>query len=42
VTVRDLRPGQARRVEEIRIAGWHAAYVGIVHPDALRDLVLAS
>jgi ribosomal protein S18 acetylase RimI-like enzyme len=40
VIVRDLRPGEARRFEEIRIAGWHAAYGGILHPDVLRGAVL--
>ena len=38
--VRDARPQDARRVEEVRIAGWHAAYAGIVHPDLLRATVL--
>ena len=38
--IREARPGDGRRFEEIRIAGWHAAYPGIVHPDLLRDLVL--
>lgn len=38
--VRDLRVGEARRFEQIRIAGWRAAYGGIVHPDLLRDLAL--
>lgn len=38
--VRDLRPGEARRFEQVRIDGWHAAYGGILHPDVLRDLVL--
>ena len=38
--LRDARPGDGRRFEEVRIAGWHAAYGGIVHPDLLRDLAL--
>lgn len=38
--VRDLRPGEGRRFEEVRIAGWRAAYAGILHPDLLRDLAL--
>lgn len=38
--LRDARPGDGRRFEEIRIAGWHAAYTGLVHPDVLRDLTL--
>lgn len=38
--VRDLRRGEARRFEQIRIAGWHAAYAGILHPDVLRAAVL--
>jgi ribosomal protein S18 acetylase RimI-like enzyme len=40
VIVRDLRPGEARRFEQIRIAGWRVAYAGILHPDLLRDLAL--
>lgn len=40
VSVRDARPGEARRFEEIRIAGWHAAYAGFLHPDVLRDAVV--
>ena len=31
--VRDTRPGEGRRFEEIRIAGWHAGYPPILHPD---------
>ena len=38
--VRDARPGDGRRFEEVRIAGWRAAYPGVLHPDVLRDLVL--
>ena len=38
--VRDARPGDGRRFEEVRIAGWRAAYGGIVHPDLLRDLAV--
>lgn len=40
VTVRDARPGDGRRFEQVRIDGWHAAYRGVVHPDLLRDLAL--
>lgn len=40
VSVRGARPGEGRRFEQVRIAGWHAAYRGVVHPDLLRDLVL--
>jgi ribosomal protein S18 acetylase RimI-like enzyme len=40
VNVRDLRPGEGRRFEEIRIAGWHAAYGAILHPDVLRAAVV--
>jgi ribosomal protein S18 acetylase RimI-like enzyme len=40
VILREARPGDGRRLEEIRIAGWRAAYRGIVHPDLLRDLAL--
>lgn len=40
VIVRDGRPGEARRFEEIRIAGWHAAYTGLLHPEVLRACVV--
>ena len=40
MTVRDARPGDGRRFEEVRIAGWHAAYAGILHPELLRGLVV--
>jgi ribosomal protein S18 acetylase RimI-like enzyme len=40
VIVRDLRPGEARRFEEIRIAGWPAAYQGILVQAVLRAAVL--
>ena len=30
IVVRDARPGEGRRIEEIRVAGWKAAYVGLL------------
>ncbi|MCU1592119.1 MAG: family N-acetyltransferase [Frankiales bacterium] len=33
--VRDARPADARRFEEIRVAGWKAAYSGMVDDDFL-------
>lgn len=35
VTVRDARPGEGRRVEQIRVAGWQAAYAGLIDADFL-------
>ena len=32
VTVRPARPGDGRRIEEIRVAGWHAAYAALLDP----------
>ena len=40
MTVREARPGEGRRFEEVRIAGWRAAYPGVLHPDLLRDLAV--
>ena len=37
--LRDARPEDARRFEEVRIAGWHAAY-GFLDPELLRAAVL--
>lgn len=36
--IRDARPSDARRFEEIRIAGWKAAYVGMIDADFLAQL----
>lgn len=38
--VRAARPDEARRLVEVRMAGWQAAYAGILHPDVLRDAVV--
>ena len=36
--LRDARPSDARRFEEIRIGGWKAAYRGMIDPDFLDAL----
>lgn len=33
--VRPARPGDGRRIEQIRVAGWHAAYASILDPEWL-------
>jgi GNAT superfamily N-acetyltransferase len=33
--IRDARPADARRFEEIRVAGWRAAYAGLIDDDFL-------
>ncbi|MDX6200035.1 MAG: hypothetical protein QOJ79_3186 [Actinomycetota bacterium] len=38
--IRDARPSDARRFEEIRIAGWKSAYAGIFAADFLDDLAV--
>ena len=38
--IRDARPADARRFEEIRIAGWKTAYAGIFAADFLDALVV--
>jgi GNAT superfamily N-acetyltransferase len=40
--VRDALPTDARRFEEIRIAGWKAAYVGMIDADFLDALTVTS
>ena len=35
IEVRDARPGEGRVIEEIRVAGWRAAYGGLLPPDFL-------
>jgi len=35
LVLRAARPGDGRRIEEIRVAGWHAAYAGLIDPDWL-------
>ncbi|MDT7537421.1 MAG: hypothetical protein QOI82_1006 [Actinomycetota bacterium] len=35
--IRDARPSDARRFEEIRVAGWKTAYVGLIDDDFLRS-----
>ena len=40
LVVRDARPGEGRRFEEIRIAGWRAAYTGLMDPTFLAALVV--
>ena len=37
IDVRDARPGEGRVIEAIRVAGWHAAYGGLVDADFLRS-----
>jgi len=38
--VRDARPGEGRRFEEIRIAGWRAAYTALIDQAFLASLVV--
>ena len=38
--MRDARPGDARRFEEIRVAGWKAAYVGLLDQQLLDGLAV--
>src|SRR3954447_6107022 len=40
VLVRDASPGDGRRFEEVRIAGWRAAYRGIIDDRVLDGLVV--
>ncbi len=39
---RDARPEDARRIEEIRVAGWHAAYGGLLDRDWLAALTVTD
>jgi GNAT superfamily N-acetyltransferase len=38
--IRDARPSDARRFEEIRVAGWKTAYVGLMDADFLTSYVV--
>ena len=40
--IRDARPSDARRLEEIRIAGWKTAYVGLIDADHLATLAVTE
>lgn len=42
MTVRPAVPGDARRIEEIRVAGWHHAYAGILDADWLAGFVVTE
>ena len=41
-TIRDARPDDARRLEQIRIAGWQAAYGGMIDADHLAQLTVTD
>lgn len=36
------RPGDGRRIEEVRVAGWKAAYVGLIDDAVLSELVVTD
>jgi len=38
--VRDARPGEGRAIEQIRIAGWKVAYVGLLDQQMLDELAV--
>ena len=40
--LRDARPGDGRRLEQVRVAGWHAAYAAILDPDWLAGLTVTE
>ena len=40
--IRDARPSDARRFEEIRLGGWKAAYVGMIDADYLAQLSVSD
>lgn len=40
--IRDARPSDAQRVEEIRMAGWKAAYGGMIDADFLAALTVTA
>ncbi|GAC1442480.1 MAG: hypothetical protein NVS3B26_00280 [Mycobacteriales bacterium] len=40
--LRDARAGDGRRLEEIRVAGWHAAYAAILDPGWLAGLAVTD
>jgi GNAT superfamily N-acetyltransferase len=40
--IRDARPRDARRFEEIRLAGWKAAYAGMIDADYLAQLAVTE
>jgi GNAT superfamily N-acetyltransferase len=41
-TIRDARPADAQRFEEIRLAGWKAAYGGMIDRDYLDALTVSE